>query len=69
MPAIIINSLLFGLASSCFRERSLNTQVVGNKYVLHLLSSVVFSSFAGWGERASLSVLMPHVMLLRECLL
>lgn len=22
-----------------------------------------------WGERASLSVLMPHVMLLRECLI
>lgn len=50
MPAIIINSLLFGLASSCFRERSLNTQVVGNKYVLHLLSSVVFSSFAVGGN-------------------
>ena len=50
MPAIVIKSLLFGLASSCFREGSFNIKVAGNVYKLHLfLSSVVFSSFAVWG--------------------
>ena len=52
MTAIVITSLLFGLASSCFREESFNIKVTGNVYTLHLfLSSVVFSSFAIWGGR------------------
>ncbi len=50
MHAIVIASLLFGVASSCLREGNFNIQFTGNEYKLHLLSSVVFSSFAVGGN-------------------